>query len=193
MIDEMQAEIEGQIKLVKDEQVNHKEELHNAAEEFERLAKELEGIKPNLTNVSASFYEQLEVNIVSNKENLDQTFVDIDARIKKNSVDIENISNKMKDNIMEDVEVKVNQVRENMQIQIESSNEKLLQHLSGEVEALKVLVADLRIKEQDNLAEAIKMQEQELETLKQNIDITVSVAQRDSQENLQIKLDEMKD
>ena len=191
LIEEMQAEIDGQIKLVKDEQVNHKEELHNAAEEFERLAKELEDIKANLTNVSASFNEQLEVNIVSNKENLDQTLGDINSRIKKNTDEIENISNKMKENIMEDVEVKVNQVRENIQINIESSNEKVLQHLSEEVDALKALVADLRVKEQDNLSEAIKMLEQQLETLKQNIEISVNVAQKDSQENLKSKLDEM--
>ena len=191
LIEEMQAEIDGQIKLIKDEQVNHKEELHNAAEEFERLAKELEDIKANLTNVSASFNEQLEVNIVSNKENLDQTLGDINSRIKKNTDEIENISNKMKENIMEDVEVKVNQVRENIQINIESSNEKVLQHLSEEVDALKALVADLRVKEQDNLSEAIKMLEQQLETLKQNIEISVNVAQKDSQENLKSKLDEM--
>jgi len=63
--------------------------------------------------------------------------------------------------------------------------------LAQEVDTLKALVADLRVKEQDDLANAVKGLENQLEALKRNIEITVNVAQKDSQENLKSKLDEM--
>ncbi len=197
-INKNKEELEGKIMEIDDKISRNQTDID------EKLTNNLEVMR-SFHSESALQVERMtarvdEMNQDTSKKNEDKikALEDELNNLKNNYTLLINMDNERKneikensESIMGDVDVKLQQIRETIQINLDTVNENILANLAQEVDTLKALVADLRVKEQDDLANAVKGLENQLEALKQNIEITVNVAQKDSQENLKSKLDEM--
>jgi chromosome segregation ATPase len=165
LIDGLQADIQGQIKLIKDEQIGHKEELHNAAEEFERLSLEIDSMKGSITNVSTTINEQLNIKFVSNRDELLAKLGEVERKVINNQTTI--VSN------AEGFQENINKLKESLDKVSLNLNEQIVLNIESSNQGFENKIGDIYAKihkNGENIVNNNNSVNNEINILKQSID-----------------------